>query len=231
MATLASLLFKPVSTGIKIGKAALVGSAPTQIAIGAGVGAITGAAQGWDINSAIEGAGKGALLGTIGAGMFAGAQRSALPVGKAAGNWLFKQGGARKLGVAGFNVTKNVGRGALGVTKFAANHPLLSGATVGTVLVGPSVMDSVSNGYVQTFQSPTIEGAEVNTRYDQQVIAAAELGQIGTGAVGSAPEMRQSFEYANWMQQVGSMVRESPAGRMAQSATGLVQGLHAGRHS
>lgn len=112
-----------------------------------------------------------------------------------------------------------MGRGAIGMGKkvgsFAFNHPVGLAAGVG-VVGGATLLANTSPA------SPTMSGAEVNTRYDQQAIAAMEM-QTGTGAAGmglggagrfgSAPEMMGHFHRAH-----------------QASTAGLVQGLHRGRH-
>jgi hypothetical protein len=94
--------------------------------------------------------------------------------------------------------------------RFAVNHPyMLAGGALG----GAAVMSYEGQGTGLHQSSPTLEGAEMNTRYDQQAIAAQELGQMGAGLRGSYPMMSGPWNRA-----------------MQQSTHGLVQGLHMGRH-
>lgn len=92
------------------------------------------------------------------------------------------------------------------VARFALENPL--------VLVG-----GAAGAYALTSNpggtSPTLDGAKVNTRYNQQAIAAENMqrGVAPAGMTGSAPQMMSS-----WHKQ------------MQMSTGGLVQGLHAGRH-
>lgn len=101
---------------------------------------------------------------------------------------------------------------ALRAGRFGLENPLLVGGAIGTAAVGMSVAGSDG----QSFQSPTMGGAQLNAKYDKQAIAAEELqmSQIApTGAIGTAPQM------------VGRMQKE-----LMDSTRGLVQGLHRGRH-
>jgi len=257
-----------------VAKAAVRGKAATQVTIGAGAGAIYGGAQGYDAGSRLEGAAKGALLGGIAAGTFAGLQRAAMPAAKKSGSWLtntkgfarrraimnpvgpkmesgqfytsmpvgwgkemslthqLQQTGVAKLARGGTKLATKAGSTGIRLANFAAEHPALVAGTIGAAVGGAALVRGVGvgRGELQPMESPTLEGAEVNTRYDQQVAAAQQMGQIGGGQLGAAPQMREQFEYANWMSQVGQIAAGTPGGRMAQSAHGLVQGLHSGRH-
>ena len=258
MPTLASLLFKPVSGAFSVGRAALTGKigytkafgnkwevlagtskvvskeinigALGQMGIGAGIGAIAGAAGGHDLNSAIEGAAKGAVFGGMAGGALAVARRGIVPAAKGAGRWLTKGGGIGKIGRGTSSAGGSLVRGSARAATFIAEHPTAIAAAVGTAAAGTALYAAANRQSIQQMESPTLAGADISPDYNKQAIAAAEIGPIGGGMTGSAQQMQGQFEYANWMQQVGSMIADSPGGRMAQSTYGLVNGLHAGRH-
>lgn len=118
----------------------------------------------------------------------------------------------RKFGKAGAKVGRGGGKYFSKAAMFALEHPIATGGIIG----GGVIAGKLSGVTEDPFISPTMTGVKVNTKYDQQAIAASELqaSMISPiGAVGSAPQM------------MGNMHRT-----MMQSTGGLVQGLHRGRH-
>jgi len=110
-------------------------------------------------------------------------------------------------------------RGAVGFGKrlgtFAMYHPGLTIAGVGAVGVGGALA-------LGGERSPTMAGADVNVRYDQQMIAAQDImaGSIAPmGGIGTYPQFVE-------MEQRRAAQRQ----QMRNSTSGLVQGLHRGRH-
>jgi hypothetical protein len=108
-----------------------------------------------------------------------------------------------------YGTGKMAGKIGLGVTQFAMSHPLaIAGSAAGiyglayaTRMAGPD--------------SPTLRGVKVRTNYDRQAMAAEMMssGVAPTGTIGSYPQMQRPIQQA-----------------MQQSAEGLVQGMHRGRH-
>jgi len=95
--------------------------------------------------------------------------------------------------------------------RFAFEHPLVVGGIAGGAIGAQGIM--AYGG--QPLASPTLSGVSMNPDYNQQAMAAEELGGgvSPMTMMGPAPQM------------VGRM----QAGMMG-STTGLVQGLHNGRH-
>lgn len=222
-----SLLMRGVGATGKVGFRAVTAGVAGKTAIGAGIGAGVGIYGGYDATSRMEGAAKGALLGAMG-GAAIGVAPRAIKVGAiAAGrNWAGLARGA-------YNVGGAVGSSLLRVGAFIGRHPLAvagaAGAVAGGAYLGIARMEK--QGMMQSAESPTMIGAVMNVDYNQQAVAAAELGQIGGGTIGPASEMAPRFNYANWMASVGKMaLSKSATGRMVDSTIGLPQGLHAGRH-
>lgn len=102
---------------------------------------------------------------------------------------------------------------AAAVGKFIKKHPYAVGGVIGGATLAANLPGE---------SSPTMTGAKVNTRYDQQAIAAMEL-QTGVGAAGSNLGAGGAFGAAPQM--MGRFHRAHQA-----STAGLVQGLHRGRH-
>jgi hypothetical protein len=265
-------MFAPLKAGYRIGKAGLTGSMGAQTMAGAGIGAVAGAAGGYDINSAIEGAAKGAIFGGVAGAAFGGATRGIA----AAPDKLLNAKGFQKayqlkqppvfgpktlqqhmygpktladtqaasyMHQAKISPLASMGRGAFGAGQAAASGAARAGAfgldhfgaiagVAAAGATGAAILGGVGKhqGSIQSMSSPTLDGAKMNADYNQQAIAAGELGQIGGGQVGTASQMAGNFEYATWMQTVGSMASNTTGGRLAASAGGVVQGLHAGRH-
>ena len=119
---------------------------------------------------------------------------------------------ARRAGKLGTGVArKEAGRYGK-IALFAFEHPVLTAGVVG----GAMVAGELSGFTKDPFISPTLSGANINTKYNQQAIAAQELQTsmiAPVGAIGTAPQM------------LGNMHRT-----MMGSTQGLVQGLHRGRH-
>jgi hypothetical protein len=105
-----------------------------------------------------------------------------------------------------WNMSKGVGGAAAAVGGFAMRHPFVTAGAVGG---GYLAMNSPGMG------SPTLEGAVVNMKYDQQAMAAQELmtGVAPTGNIGAAPQMMGPWHRT-----------------LQQSTHGLVQGMHSSRH-
>jgi len=250
-----SALFSPVQGGISLASKALVGNNITRAGLGAVVGGIAGASQGYDSTSRIKGFAKGAFVGGV-AGGLAGKVPSVLKGAAQVGGATWKVNmalGARsamkqarlfELGAGGIGplpksampgkfanlAASPMGRTVKGVGRMITNPApyLIAG---GAVAGGVALLGATQRGATQNLESPTLGGAQVNIRYDQQMMAAQELGQIGVGSIGAAPQMVERFQRATMMDQVGSLARRTPGGRvLADSANGLVQGLHAGRH-
>lgn len=136
-----------------------------------------------------------------------------------------------RAGSAAIGAAPGAVRGVGRTLEFMSKHSGLMLAGAGAAIGSATLYGAANKRHLQTLESPTMEGAKMTSSYNQRAIAAAEIGQIGGGTIGTAEQMQGQFEYANWMQQVGSMATDSGAGRLAQSADGLVQNLHAGRHS
>lgn len=117
-----------------------------------------------------------------------------------------------RFGRAGVRGGKGLGKLVQKTAMFALEHPV---ATAG--IIGAGALAGAATGFTEDpFVSPTLSGANVSTKYNQQAIAARELQMsmiAPVGAVGPAPQM------------LGNMQR-----KMMQSTDGLVQGLHRGRH-
>jgi ABC-type amino acid transport system permease subunit len=102
--------------------------------------------------------------------------------------------------------------GAAKLGRFVFEHPLLTLGAGAATIGGISALDSGTN-----YRSPTMSGVKMNTSVNTQAAAANEMtggmGSIGTGQVAAAGAV------ANQMQQ-----------EFMSSASGLVGGLHRGRH-
>lgn len=217
------MIFKPVTTMAKMGFKGMTHGPGTRAATmmfgGSAVGAAGGFMSGYDMNSRLEGAFKGAGVGAL-AGAFGGAALHP-------GAW--KVGAAGAMGAGRYATKLGMHKAAWKGLSGMAKRP---GLTMGVAAagVGGVMAANASWGSNQDFESPTLDGAEVMTNYNQMAIASAEMGQIGSGTFGTMPQMQGRFQHATWMQQMGSMMEKTPGGRMANSAVGLVQGLHQGRH-
>lgn len=212
------MVFGTVLKGVKaVAKVPFTGGAVSRTALGAGIGGITGAVRGDETGMRMgENAIKGAFMGALGGAAFHGAARYGF--GKLAG-------GGAKLGAKGaWGATKGLG----GAAKWAWQHP----KTAGGILVGGAVAVGGGMGAMhayprlsgqQTLESPTLGNVNINAKYNQQAIMAQELqtGSAPTGFQGTAPQFRQLVDYQQQM---------SYRQEMYESAEGLVQGLHRGRH-
>lgn len=121
-------------------------------------------------------------------------------------------GFTRRFGKTGVRAGGRIGKYAGKAALFAFEHPIMTAGIIGTGLAAGTAAGFTEDPFV----SPTLTGANVNTEYDQQAIAAQELQAsmiAPIGGVGTAPQM------------MGSMHRA-----MMGSTQGLVQGLHRGRH-
>jgi len=143
-----------------------------------------------------------------GKGAMMGAAAGAFVPGSAAGIysklWKNKSALAKK----GWGATKMAGKAAA----FALENPLLVGGVAGGLYGASRVLGKFSG---QTLSTPTMEGAAVNANYDQQAMQSEEMRSMFVnppGLVGSAPEYQQQMS------------------RLVNSTSGLVQGLHSGRH-
>lgn len=141
-----------------------------------------------------------------------------------------KGSGIAKIGRAAGRAGGSTARGSARVAAFVMEHPVAIGSAIGVAAGGAALYSVANRTSIQQMESPTLTGVDISPNYNQQAIMAAEMGPIGGGLIGSAQQMEGQFEYANWMKQVGSMKDNSSSGRMAQSTSGLVQGLNAGRH-
>lgn len=101
------------------------------------------------------------------------------------------------------------GRVAGKTARFAFEHPVLTAGALG----GAALISGMPTGGT----SPTMSGARVNQQYDRQQAAMMEMtggmGMLAGSPVGPAPQMMSQFHRAH-----------------QASTTGLVQGLHRGRH-
>jgi len=242
--------------GLSAGKEAVFGSTASSMIAGTVIGGITGASQGYDLNSTIEGAARGAVLGGAAGGVFGVAKTGVRGIGKLPKAY-WENAERRTIARTPFGTSvskkeimkeaiinrpmqmaKNiasdasfVGKGIGKAALFGIEHPLLTGG-VAAVGIGSIALARKSNASnLQSMTSPTLEGASVKTNYNEQALAAQRMGQIGSGSFGSAEQMGQQFQNANWMEQVGSLaMNNTRTGRFAQSASGLTFGLHEGRH-
>ncbi len=108
-------------------------------------------------------------------------------------------------------------KGAFRAGRFTFEHPMLVG---GAALAVGGGLYAAGRGGATPGSSPTMSGT-ANISYNQQAITASEImgGSIAPmGFVGGPQEMQQYQEYQTYRQ------------RLANSAQGLVQGLHRGRH-
>lgn len=209
--------------------------------LGAGVGATIGQWGNEDPTNRLAGAAKGAFFGAAIAGIPMAA-RGAWKANKWAGYRGALRAGARPRNMKKFIGPMTEGQfetgareAALGYSpgayamrgglysggkgggaafrggRFAFEHPFLVG---GGIAAGYGALSIAHNK--QPLASPTLEGAEVNTRYDEQAIAAEMMrtGPAPTGMVGPSASMMGPYHRA-----------------MQGSTAGLVQGLHRGRHS
>lgn len=109
-----------------------------------------------------------------------------------------------------YGVGKRLGKAGLGLASFAIQHP------VGIAAAGAGIYGLAYATRVAGPGSPTLRGARVNTQYDRQAIAAAEMNAgvlAPSGMVGTMPQMARPMQEA-----------------MMQSTQGIVQGMHRGRH-
>lgn len=172
-----------------------------RVATGAVVGAgISYAQAGDNPNHTFESVMKGAALGAVGGFVVGQIPGQAWRAAKSAIG-----SGRGKLGATAWSATKAAGR----VGRFAFEHPVMTAGMIG------GAMYIAGDG--GNMQSPTLTGGKVDTQYDQQRAAIAEMsggtGQIGGGPVGNAPMMMGRYQRA-----------------LQNSTQGLVQGLHRGRH-
>lgn len=197
-------------------KFAGLGSTGRLLAMGAGggvAGGVYGASQGYDTNSRIEGFAKG----------FVGGSMAGLAGGAALHPTAWKMGGRAAGSAAGFawknRMPHHAASGALKAGRWAFENPgkIMAGAGL---LYGGAKLNEAAVGQLPS-TSPTLDGVKVNTSYNQQMIAAAQMGQIGTGTTGTAPQMYPSFQREAYK----SARRMSP-----DTTSGLVQGLHRSRH-
>jgi hypothetical protein len=183
------------------------GGLASRTLLGAGVGGTVGAFRG-DVTGEgrMQEIFKHAALGALGGATWHGAARF--------GPGMLKAGWKPALR-AGWAGTKGVGRAA----RFAWRHPL---ATVGGVAAVGGGLYAANNLGPQggtPSMSPTLAG-QVAMSYNQRAIAAQEMmgGVSPMGFVGSAPEFYQYQQQRAYRE------------RLYDSTTGLVQGLHRGRH-
>jgi hypothetical protein len=173
-------------------------------AIGAGVGYATSDANS-PTNLMLDTL-RGATLGAL-----AGAGTMAVQKGITRGiPAMFSAQGARTMAAGAGGLLRGAKRTATGagqVGGFMLKYPLATAGVVGGAVLVSNSLNS----------SPTMSGAKVNTKYDQQQMALTEMhsgtGAPGAGRIGTAPEMMGRFQRAH-----------------QQSTAGLVQGLHRGRH-
>lgn len=189
-----------LSAGLTTGVGMAMKAARNPMTGGAIIGGVAGFAtsEANTLTQRLQDTGKGAMMG---AGV------GALVPGSAAGIysklWKNKAGITKK----GWGLTKMAGK----ATAFALENPLLVGGVAGAAY-GISQIGRASG---QSSLSPTMEGAAVNTNYNQQAMQAEEMRSMFVnppGLMGSAPEYQQTMQ------------------RLQNSTRGLGFGLHARRH-
>jgi hypothetical protein len=200
MSFLTSVLKAPFTAGAAAGKALLQ---PGNIGRSAAWG-IAGGAAGY-LSSDSENATHNFWDTIRGASIGAGASLL-LGGGAALGKRVTRQ--HLQKGVVG--ATKGaigLGRAGMAVGGFMMRHPIATAGIAGAALLATNPPGG---------SSPTLSGAQVNVRYDQQEIAAKNMQSSVSpmGMHGAAPQMMNSWHRA-----------------MQSSTAGLVQGLHQGRHS
>ena len=204
-----------------------------RLALGAGIGAISGFATSdkYDIDNRLHDTFRGAMIGAgIGAGVnigISGTKFLGKGLGRAAifrdqpfrptdmdfiSRGIFKGvGAARK--ISGGRALKLASNTAL----FAAEHPIAALGIAGGVWGGHKALGRLTR--TDRFErSPTLSGVGVSAEYINQQSAIEDItggtGSIGGGMVGIAPVMIDQYHRA-----------------LEQSTYGLVQGMHRGRHS
>lgn len=113
------------------------------------------------------------------------------------------------------NVAGKVQRGASGAFGIIERHPVMAGSLAVGGFLAYQGNQAFGGGPAST-NSPTLEGARVNTSYSKQAMAAEQLmmSQIAPmGATGTTYQMMGPFQE-----------------KLQASTAGLVQGLHNGRH-
>ena len=182
----------------------------------AAVGAVGGSIYGFASSDSYSATGqfmdtmRGATLGAAALGLGVGAVRGA----PGAIRRSYQSGRLKEAGKMLWGGSKMATNAGFKIGGFALKHPVATAA-----IAGGGYMAATGVGMGQPMSSPTLEGATVDTRYDQQMMAMSELQQSAaavapTGQVGTAPMMMGPYHRA-----------------LQRSTSGLVQGLHRGRHS
>ena len=96
----------------------------------------------------------------------------------------------------------------------------MAGGAAGVIMAGRSERGAMRPSDLTYANSPTLSGARVNARYDQQAIAIDQMagGIAPTGDVMTAPQM------------FGSTTPNQARNAFQNSTYGLTQGLHRNRH-
>ena len=112
------------------------------------------------------------------------------------------------------SVTRGAMSGVASAGKFIAKHPYATAGAVGVGMLAANPLGT-AGGSMQPRSSPTMSGAKVNIKYNEQEIMSEQMqsGVAPVGQYGSASQMMNSWHKA-----------------MQSSTAGLVQGLHKGRH-
>lgn len=187
-------------------KTPFTGGLASRTLLGAGVGGTIGAFRG-DVTGEgrMQEIFKHAVLGAVGGAGWHGAAR----LGPKALRMGWKP--ALRAGWAG---TKGVGRAA----RFAWRHPMIAFGGAAAVGGGIYMANNMPGGATPSM-SPTLAG-QVAMSYNQRAISTQEMmgGIAPMGFVGTAPEFMQYQQQRAYRE------------RLYDSTTGLVQGLHRGRH-
>lgn len=124
--------------------------------------------------------------------------------------------GASPLAAGVTGGAKTLGKGTFKAARFAFEHPIIAGGSA--LAVGGGIYAAGRGGSTPGY-SPTMTG-RANIDYNQQAMAADMMsgGIAPMGVMGSAEQFQQYQEYQTYKE------------RLKNSAQGLVQGLHKGRH-
>ena len=204
---------------VSTAKFAWKGGTAGRMALGGAAGGMYGAVAGdyetgtMRLNSMAHGALLGASAGAL-AGILPrqGAQFAKDFWSKLPAAWAARQ----RVASGAMNLADKSLRAGGSIAGFAINHPYATGG----ILAGAGGAAAMGmSEFNRPFMSPTLSGAPVNSDYDQQAIAVANMqsGVLPSGQMGTLPQMAPSMM--------------SPAKQdFQQSTDGLVQGLHQGRH-
>ena len=175
-------------------------------------------ATGNPLQRALVGAGAGGLYGYASSD-FTGTRALGDAFGGALGGAMLGVGSSMlsARGILGSGI--GAGKVALKGIGFTIRHPQLVAGGVAAAALGPGLVMSTMGG--QNGVSPSLSGVNVNTSYNQQMIAAESMMMGGISPMGGVGTQQQFTE----MQQ-----RRTQNQRMMNSTYGLTNGLHRGRH-